>query len=83
MANTVSNSRRLMFYEDWTLMGLAAGAFCGPFIPRATIISAALTGSFIGFYISYTTRQLRDNNNLPESIYQAMNFTTKNLTTDA
>ncbi len=83
MANTVQRSRKLMFYEDWTAMGLVAGGIAGLFIPQATVLASALTGGFLGFYTSFSVRNLRDKKLFPEQAYEFMNFTTKDLTGDA
>ena len=60
IAYNLQRDRKLLFREDWTLYGMGLGATLGLFFPKLAIHSCALSGSFLGFYVSWTMAEIKE-----------------------
>ena len=74
IAFNLQRDRDLMFYEDWTLMGLALGTMASTFSPYG-FFATALSGAFGGFYTAWGIKQLRENKVITPKTFNAFNFT--------
>ena len=75
IAFNLQRDRKLIFREDWTLLGMFAGLVFGLSMPVLAVHSSALTGSYLGFYFSWSIAELKARKALPDSLLKSLDIT--------